>query len=99
MGMPPTANRTIAVMAVGVTAVKTLPPMTLLANDSKSREGENMIRWGRRTTEEEQAEQGKKKMEDSSVDVSPSNRTYSSGNDACSACGLSQRLTGDAATR
>src|SRR6266702_3952275 len=30
MGMPPTANRNIAVMAVGVAAVKTRPPMPIL---------------------------------------------------------------------
>jgi hypothetical protein len=29
MGMPPTANRNIAVMPVGVGAVKTLPPMPI----------------------------------------------------------------------
>src|SRR6266849_8718827 len=75
------------------------PPGTLLANDSKSRYGKNMIRWGERTAERVQVHQEKQKKEDFHVDVSPGNWTHPGGNDARGACGLSQRVTGDAAAR
>ncbi len=37
-----------------INQLQTLPYLTLLANESKSREGKNMIRWGQRTAEQVQ---------------------------------------------
>src|SRR5260221_13083012 len=82
-----------------VSLFKTLPSLTLLANESKSRDGKNMIRWGERTAERVQVHQEKQKKEDFHVEVSQGNWTHPGGNDARGACGLSQRVTGDAAAR
>src|SRR6266849_3583529 len=94
----PTATTKVSPTAVS-TPSPTPPFRTLLANDSKSRDGKNMIRWGERTAERVQVHQEKQKKEDFHVDVSPGNWTHPGGNDARGSCGLSQRVTGDAAAR